>query len=220
MTAADQRSGGTARFPTSRRLLRQTAPGGLGLLLVNVGYVSVLAFGAGVARAHHTGLQTLIVPLFAAAVIVSRTIGGGVPDRLGARRTVIAFAGAEALGLLVYANAIAPALALAALLTLSIGQSLAVPGLGLLALSRVPAAAQGSGAGLFFAWFDAGVGIGGLTVGAVASAAGPTGALDSAAAAVATVALATAIAAKVAGPSGDLRRTALTHRRRRPGPRG
>ncbi len=71
------------------------------------------------------------------------------------------------------------------LLALSIGQSLAVPGLGLLALAGVPAESQGAAAGLFFAWFDAGVGLGGPLVGSVASVTGPSGALEAAAVAVA-----------------------------------
>jgi len=134
-------------------------------------------------------LAAFVVPVFAVAIIVSRTLGGGLPDRLGGQRTVVVFAGAEALGLLVYALAGAPPLALSALLVLSVGQSLAVPGLGLLALTRVPAAQQGAAAGLFFAWFDAGVGLGGPAVGAVASLAGPAGALLAAAVAVGAVVL-------------------------------
>jgi len=161
----------------------------MGLLLVNVGYVSVLTFGAVLARENGTGLQTLIVPVFAAAVIVSRTIAGGIPDRLSGARTAIVFAAAEALGLLVFAGAVSAPLELIALLALSIGQSLAVPGLGLLALTGVPTQDQGAAAGLFFAWFDAGVGLGGLTIGTIASFAGPNGALAAAAAAVGTVIL-------------------------------
>ncbi|MEA2130684.1 MAG: hypothetical protein QOJ85_3575, partial [Solirubrobacteraceae bacterium] len=136
-------------------LVRHTARAGIGLLLVNVGYVSVLSFGAEVARVQATGIENVIVPVFAVTVIAARTLGAGLPDRLGGRRTVVLFAGAEAAGLLVFAVAGAPGPALAALIVLSIGQSLVVPGLGLLALDRVPAAQQGAAAGLFFAWFDA-----------------------------------------------------------------
>ncbi len=173
--------GGTA---STRTLLRRTAPAGLGLLAVNVGYVSLLSFGAAVERAHGTGLATLVVPVFALAVIASRTVGGGVPDRLGGRRTVVTFAGAEAVGLLVYANAVPVPIALLALLALSVGQALAVPGPGLLALAGVAPENQGAAAGLFFAWFDAGVGLGGLAVGAAASLVGTAGAVEVAAAAV------------------------------------
>jgi MFS family permease len=179
-------------------LLRQTARAGVGLLLVNVGYVSVLSFGAEVARDRGTGLESLIVPVFAVAVIASRTLGGGVPDRLGGRRTVVLFAGAEALGLLVYAYAPVAAPAFAALIVLSIGQSLAVPGLGLLALAGVSAARPGAAAGLFFAWFDAGVGLGGPAVGAVASVTSASGALTAAALAVAGAAALASAGARAA----------------------
>jgi predicted MFS family arabinose efflux permease len=177
-------AGSVATRPSTRALLRRTAPAGVGLLLVNVGYVSVLSFGAAVARGRGTGLGTFVVPVFAVAIIATRTLGAWIPDRLGGGRTVVAFAGAEAVGLVVFAVASAAPVALAALLTLSVGQSLAVPGLGLLALAGVAPENQGAAAGLFFAWFDAGVGLGGPAVGAAASVAGAGGGLDVAAAAV------------------------------------
>ena len=171
--------------PSTRSLIRRTGRAGFGLLLVNVGYVSVLGFGAEVARRHGTGLESLVVPVFAVVVIAARTLGAGLPDRLGGRRMVIVAAGAEAVGLVVYALAASPPLALGALLVLSAGQSLAVPGLGLLALAGVPAAEQGAAAGAFFAWFDAGVGAGGPLTGGVAQLTSPPGALVFAGAAVA-----------------------------------
>ncbi len=184
------RGGGAAALrgrssASTRSLLRRTAPAGGGLLLVNVGYVAVLSFGADVARRHGTGLGGVVVPVFAFAVIAARTLGGGVPDRLGGRRTVAVFAGAEAAGLVLYALVPETTPALAALVALSVGQALAVPGLGLVALARVPAASQGAAAGLFFAWFDAGVGLGGPAVGAVAVVLGPAGAVAAAGLAVA-----------------------------------
>jgi predicted MFS family arabinose efflux permease len=184
---------------STRELVRSTAPAGLGLLCVNVGYVAMLSLGAATARAHATGLEPLIVPVFGAVILLSRTLGGSVPDRLGGRRTACLFAAIEAVGLLSFALAATAPVEVAALLTLAVGQSLAVPGLGLLALARVPSSDQGAAAGLFFAWFDAGVGLGGPTVGAVAALAGPSGGLESAAAAVATVVL-------IAGVVGRSRR--------------
>lgn len=179
--ASDEREGDRV---SAAGLRRQTARAGLGLLLVNVGYVSVLSFGAAVSRQHSLGLDQVIVPLFAGVVLVSRTVGGAVPDRLGGRRTALVFAGTEAAGLLVFALARSPALGAPALVVLSVGQSLAVPGLGLLALAGVPPERQGAAAGLFFAWFDAGVGLGGPAVGALAAVAGPPAALVGAAVAV------------------------------------
>jgi predicted MFS family arabinose efflux permease len=128
--------------------------------------------------------DALVVPVFAVVVLATRTLGGAIPDRLGGRRTALLFAAAQAVGLLVFALAPSPAVALTALVALAVGQSLAVPGLGLLALAGVPAARQGAAAGLFFAWFDAGVGLGGPATGAVASLTGARGALVAAALAV------------------------------------
>jgi hypothetical protein len=67
--------------------------------------------------------------------------------------------------------------ALSGLVVLAIGQGLAVPALGLLALGPIPAEYQGAAAGTFFAYFDGGVGIGGPVVGAVAGAFHPQAAL-------------------------------------------
>jgi MFS family permease len=147
---------------------RRTLRPGVGLLLVNVGYVSLLSFGAAATRANRLHLASLIVPLFGAGVIASRTLLARVPDRFGGRRTLLAAGLAEAVGLVVLAQARTGALAVAGLIGLSIGQGLAVPALGLLALSSIPAECQGAAAGTFFAYFDAGVGLGGPTVGAVA----------------------------------------------------
>jgi len=155
-----------------RDLVALTLRPGLGLLLVNIGYVALLAFGTG-------------VPLFAATVIVMRTAGGGIPDRFGAARTLWVAAPAAAVGLAVAGSGAA---ALAGVIVLAAGQALAVPSLGLLALRRVPEARHGAAAGLFFAWFDAGVGLGGPLVGLLAAVAGSDGALLGAAVAVACAA--------------------------------
>lgn len=167
-----------------RSTLRITLRPGLGLMLVNFGYVAVLSFGAAAAEEQHTGVGTLVIPIFAAGVIVSRTILAGIPDRFGAARTLLGAVGLESVGLAGMAATGSTPLALAALVVMAVGQGLAVPSLGLLALASVPASRQGRTAGAFFAYFDAGVGLGGPAVGLAARAADPTGALFAAAAAV------------------------------------
>jgi hypothetical protein len=152
-------------------LLRATLRPGLGLMLVNVGYAAMLAFGGAVAA-------------FAITVIAARTLGAGIPDRFGARTTLLAAAPTAAAGLvLVAAGETVPGVIL-----LGAGQALAVPALGLLALARIPPARHGAAAGTFFAWFDAGVGLGGPAAGLLAHLGGPSGALLGAAAAVAVAA--------------------------------
>jgi hypothetical protein len=151
----------------STGLLRATLRPGLGLMLVNVGYAAMLAFGGAVAA-------------FAITVIAARLLGAGIPDRYGARATLTVATVTAATGLVVLAAGAVPGVVL-----LGAGQALAVPALGLLALRRVPAAHHGAAAGTFFAWFDAGVGLGGPAAGLLAHLGGPSGALLGAAAAVA-----------------------------------
>jgi predicted MFS family arabinose efflux permease len=155
-------------------VFRATLGPGISLALVNCGYVALLAFGAQV-----TGSR-LIVPVFAAGVILARTAGASIPDRAGARPTVLVSTVVAAAGLFaVTAGAGLPGTAL-----LAAGQGLAVPALGLLALRRVAPERHGAAAGLFFAYFDAGVGGGGLLVGLVARATSPAEALTMAGGAV------------------------------------
>lgn len=172
--------------PTGASLGRLTLRPGGGLLLVNVGYVALLAFGATAAAAHGVRVEALVVPVFGAGVIASRTLFASVPDRLGPVRTLTSAALLEAVGLAVVAIAPGEPLTILGLIMLSFGQGLAVPALGLLALVRVALAYQGAAAGLFFAYFDAGVGLGGPLVGLAARAFGAPAALLLAAVAVAS----------------------------------
>ena len=145
-------------------------------MLVNVGYAATLAFGG--------ERSPLVVPAFALAVIAARTLGAGIPDRVGARRTLALAAPVAAAGLVTIAvGPVVPGV-----VALGAGQALAVPALGLLALARVEPARHGAAAGLFFSWFDAGVGLGGPAAGVLAQLGGPTGALAGAAIAVACTA--------------------------------
>jgi MFS family permease len=168
----DERAGG--------RVLVMVVWPGIALMLVNVGYVAFLAFGGTVAG------TALVIPLFAAGVIVTRTLGAQMPDRLGGRRTVLVAAPLAAAGLLVLglAGPVATGAALAGTLLFALGQGFAVPGLGLMALAGVSPERHGAAAGMFFAFFDAGVGLGGPLIGVVARLSTPQGALAVAAGAV------------------------------------
>ncbi len=161
------RGGVPGREPVG--VLRATLGPGISLTLVNVGYVAVLAFGS-----------ATVIPVFAAGVILTRTVGGSIPDRLGGARTAFAASAVAAAGLTTVAlGAPIPGAAV-----LAIGQGLAVPSLGLLALARVSAQRHGAAAGMFFAFFDAGVGGGGPLVGTIGRVASPMAALLTSAAAV------------------------------------
>jgi MFS family permease len=184
-------------------VFRATLRPGLGLMLVNFGYVTVLSFGAAAATEQKSGIATFVIPVFGAGVIASRTILAAVPDRLGAPRTLSLAVALEAAGLAGLATASSAPAALVALVVMSVGQGLAVPSLGLLALASVPPSRHGRTAGAFFAYFDAGVGLGGPAVGLAARAADPSGAL-----------LAAAVAVLATAPVAMLGRTAAFKRRR------
>ena len=184
-----------------RSTLRATLRPGLGLMLVNFGYVAVLSFGAAAAAEQGTGIGSLVIPVFGVGVIASRTILAGIPDRFGAARTLTVAAAVESAGLAGMAVTTSTPVAVLALVVMAIGQGLAVPSLGLLALASVPPSRHGRTAGAFFAYFDAGVGLGGPLVGLAAGAADPTGGLIAAAGAV----LATAPVALVTRSSARTR---------------
>lgn len=203
VAAGAARAHGAAReahqaAPREGSLLGATLRPGIGLLLVNVGYVAVLSFGARAVAHNGTGPATLIVPAYAATVVAVRTLGASIPDRLGARRTLALAVPAEAIGLAAVAVATFAGGVLAGVVVLAAGQALAVPALGMLALAGVPRHRHGEAAGLFFAWFDAGVGLGGPAVGGAAAALGPGGALVAAALAV-TLAVPAGLSARPAG---------------------
>jgi MFS family permease len=182
-------------------MVRRTGRPGVGLLLVNVGYVAVLSFGAIVVARHGLAISAIIVPVFGAGVIVSRVGLGSLPDRWGARRVLVAAALVEAAGLAVFATATTTSLSIAALVVLSVGQGLAVPARGVLALAGVPDAQQGAAAGAFFAWFDGGVGLGGPAVGVVARLLSPQSSLVAAAVVVGAVVPTVLVAGNRSAPS-------------------
>jgi len=165
------------RRPRLREVLGWTLRPGLGLMLVNMGYAALISFGAGALAANGAGGGSLVVPIFAAVVILARGAGGGLPDRFGPERMLVACCPAAAAGLLGVALLGVTGPALAAVALLAAGQAMAVPALGAVALRRAPGEAQGATAGLFFAWFDAGVGLGGPVAGVAAHVTDASGAL-------------------------------------------
>jgi len=157
---------GADRHPAGgpMHLLRITARAGAGLLLVNVGYVALLSFGAAAAAIRHSGVSALVIPIFGAGVIVSRTLLAALPDRVGAARTLIAATIAASGGLVVLGATGSTVAAIAGLLVLAVGQGLAAPskspsgpqncrGVGLACghesgqCRRVPPRARGAGPG-------------------------------------------------------------------------
>lgn len=171
-----------------REVLGWTLRPGLGLMLVNMGYAALISFGAlaiAANGANGAGGASLVLPVFAAVVIVVRGLAGSIPDRAGPERTLLIACPVAAAGLLGVALSPSTVPAVGSVAVLSAGQALAVPALGAIALRRAPSSQHGATAGLFFAWFDAGVGLGGPVAGFAAHLSSSSGAMVVAAVAVA-----------------------------------
>jgi MFS family permease len=182
--AAGAGGGEAARAAPVRSVLAWTLRPGLGLMLVNVGYAALIGFAAAAIGSNGAGGAGLVVPLFAGVVILVRAAAGSLPDRTGPERTLLVSCPLAAAGLALVGLASGTPLVVAGLLAVGVGQALAVPALGVLALRRSPGSQHGATAGLFFAWFDAGVGAGGPAAGLSARSFGPSGALLTAAGAL------------------------------------
>ena len=130
----------------------------------------------------------LIVPVFAAGVIAVRTLGAGVPDRVGARRTVVASTARRRRR---PRRGASPARRPGAGGRRGPRRRAGPrgPGAGTARAGARRPERHGAAAGLFFAFFDAGVGAGGPAVGVVASLGSPAGALTAAAGGVACAGL-------------------------------
>jgi MFS family permease len=135
-------------------------------------------------------------------VVLTRLLGGDLPDRIGPARVATAAAAVETLGLVVIATAESLVVALAGALAMGAAFSLLYPSLSLIVVERVPANRRGAALGTFTAFFDAGVGLGAPLAGLVAALSDYEGAFFFAACAAATCA--TTIAVTISSRSREL----------------
>lgn len=145
---------------------------GVALGLANIGYATMAGFVVLHVGALGVGGEGAVFPVFAAAVVAARLLGGRLPDRLGARPCAITAAAAEAAGLTLIAVAGSLPLILVGAVLMGTGFSLLYPALALLVVAHVEERRRGAALGVFTAFFDVGVGIGAPLAGAVATLAG------------------------------------------------
>jgi MFS family permease len=184
-------SGGAAsRGPfISREAL---APGGTFALGV-VGFAAVSSFIVLSLDSRGIGHGAAVFSAFAATVVATRLLAGGLPDRIGAARCALAAAVTEALGLVLLGAAGNLPVALAGGMLMGAAFSLLFPALSLLAVERVVPERRGAAMGTFTASFDLGILAGSPAVGAAAAIAGYSAAFYlGAAAALACAALSAA----------------------------
>jgi MFS family permease len=181
---------------------REAVRPGAALALGSIGYATVAAFVVLHLEARGVGHGATVFGAFATMVVLTRLVGGDLPDRIGPVRVAIAAALVEAAGLIAIGLAQSMVVAIAGALAMGAAFSLLYPSLSLIVVSRVSDTRRGAALGTFTAFFDAGVGFGAPLAGAMAALTSYEGAfLLSATIALvsaATIALAVAPAARTA----------------------
>jgi MFS family permease len=124
-----------------------------------------------------------VFSVFAATVVATRLLAGGLPDRIGPARCAVGAALIETVGLVLLGAAEDLPVVIAGAIAMGAAFSLLFPSLSLVAVNRVGAERRGKAMGTFTAAFDAGMLVGSPLVGAAAAIAGYSAAFYLAAAA-------------------------------------
>ena len=145
-----------------------------GLVLVASiwGFAGFSAFVALYARSLGLGGSRFVFVEFALIVLVIRSVGARLPDRLGFVRSAGLALVANAAGLTVMGAWGTPAGLYTGTALFALGQGLAFPALMSLAVGSAPASERGAVVGTFTAFFDLSYGVGAATLGGVAAALG------------------------------------------------
>lgn len=175
---------------------REAVRPGVALALGSIGYAAVAAFVVLHLDARGVGHGATVFGAFATMVVLTRLIGGDLPDRVGPVRVAIAAAVVEAIGLTTIGLAHSLPVALVGALAMGAAFSLLYPSLSLIVVNRVPETRRGAALGTFTAFFDAGVGFGAPLAGVAAALTSYEGAfiLSAAIALVSAATIAIAIA--------------------------
>jgi len=145
---------------------------GVALALASLGYATVASFVVLHLDARGVGHGAVVFGVFATMVVLTRLVGGDLPDRAGPARVATAAAIVEAFGLATMAVATSLALAVAGALAMGAAFSLLYPSLSLIVVGRVPETQRGAALGTFTAFFDAGIGFGAPLAGVAAALGG------------------------------------------------
>jgi MFS family permease len=150
-------------------IAREAVRPGAALALASIGYATVAAFVVLHLDARGVGHGASVFGAFATMVVLTRLVGGDLPDRIGPARVATAAAVVEAVGLATIGVAQSLPVALAGALAMGAAFSLLYPSLSLIVVSRVPDTRRGAALGTFTAFFDAGVGLGAPLAGLAAA---------------------------------------------------
>jgi MFS family permease len=149
---------------------------GLAVAFAAVGYAAVASFVVLLLEARGVDGGAAVFASFGGAIVLTRLLAGGLPDRYGGAPVAMVAAAIECCGLLVIA--VSPSLPVALLGGVLMGSGFSVlnPSLMLITIEEVHEGARGAALGTFTAFFDTGVGLGAPLAGAAAALAGYEGA--------------------------------------------
>jgi MFS family permease len=157
-------------------IAREAIRPGVALALASTGYATVAAFVVLHLDARGVGHGATVFGAFATMVVLTRLVGGDLPDRIGPARVATAAAAVEAVGLATIALAHSLPVALGGALAMGAAFSLLYPSLSLIVVGDVAGTRRGAALGTFTAFFDAGVGLGAPLAGLAAALSGYEGA--------------------------------------------
>ncbi len=153
-------------------IAREAIRPGVALALASIGYATVAAFVVLHLDARGVGHGAAVFGAFATMVVLTRLIGGDLPDRVGPARVATAAAAVEGVGLVMMGVAQSLPFALAGALAMGAAFSLLYPSLSLIVVGDIPETRRGAALGTFTAFFDAGVGFGAPLAGLAAALGG------------------------------------------------
>jgi MFS family permease len=191
-------------------IARESVRPGAALAMASVGYATVAAFVVLHFDARGIGHGATVFGAFAAMVVLTRLIGGDLPDRIGPARCAVGAAIVEAAGLLTIGVAQTLAVGIAGALAMGAAFSLLYPSLSLVVVGGVAESRRGAALGTFTAFFDAGVGFGAPVAGLVVALTDYEGAFVFAAAMACAAALTVAVVLTRRGQTllaGEVRRS-------------
>jgi MFS family permease len=161
-----------ARSEPGPLIERESVRPGVGLALASVGYAAVAAFIVLDLEANGENHGAIAFTVFAASVVLTRLVAGGLPDRIGPLRCAAGAAATEAVGLVLIALATSLPLAICGAVAMGAAFSLLYPSLSLVVVNRVAVERRGAALGTFTAFFDLGVGLGAPLAGVAAAIGG------------------------------------------------
>ncbi len=150
-------------------IAREAIRPGTALALASLGYATVASFVVLHLDARGVGHGAVVFGVFATMVVLTRLVGGDLPDRVGPVRVAIVAAAVEAVGLATMGVAHSLGVAIAGAMAMGAAFSLLYPSLSLIVVGRVPETRRGAALGTFTAFFDAGIGFGAPLAGIAAA---------------------------------------------------